>query len=166
MIVKTIDNGLRTRGEFQNFGACTWCVTRSTTASSLERNVANTARKHLASSAGSAIASGRTVVEVVDDGRGIDWQRVRERARELGMRAESEQDLLAALWADGLSTNRDVSDISGRGVGLSSVLQVCKALGIRTQVESRPHAGTTFRFTLPEDAAATSARERRVPAAS
>lgn len=101
---------------------------------------------------------------VVIVSEGIDWQRVRERAQELGMKADSEHDLLAALWAAGLSTSLDVSDISGRGVGLSSVLKVCESLGIRTRVESIQDSGTTFRFTLPERAAGESARELRVSA--
>ncbi|HEY3500661.1 MAG TPA: ATP-binding protein [Polyangiaceae bacterium] len=94
--------------------------------------------------------SSGSMVEVSDDGRGIDWERIRELARARGLPAESQPDLLAALLTDGLSTSSTVSEISGRGVGMSSVRKVCENLGIHTEALSTRGAGTTFRFVFPE----------------
>lgn len=90
-------------------------------------------------------------VEVADDGRGVDWGRVRRRAQAAGIAAESQADLVAALFADGLSTAEAVSMTSGRGVGLGAVRAVCHELGVQLTVRSEPDAGTTFSFELPLD---------------
>jgi two-component system chemotaxis sensor kinase CheA len=93
---------------------------------------------------------GRSVqIEMSDDGRGIDWDRVAERARAAGLPAAHPEDLVAALFADGISTKDEVSDVSGRGVGLAAAKQTCERLGGYATVESRPGRGTTFRFHMP-----------------
>jgi two-component system chemotaxis sensor kinase CheA len=89
------------------------------------------------------------VVEVKDDGRGIDWDGVRDRAQERGLPCETDQDLVQALFAAGLSTRDDVSDTSGRGVGLAAVREACDALGGRIKTISQPGSGTTFQFRFP-----------------
>jgi two-component system, chemotaxis family, sensor kinase CheA len=99
------------------------------------------------------VVSGRSVIEIRDDGRGIDWERIRELAHARGLVAESERDLLNALLTDGLSTSESVSEISGRGVGMGSVRKVCANLGIAIHVESNPGEGTMFRFTFPKSVA-------------
>jgi two-component system chemotaxis sensor kinase CheA len=103
------------------------------------------------------VASGRAIIEVADDGRGIDWDRIREQARARKLPAESERDLLDAILADGLSTSESVSEISGRGVGMGSVRKVCSNLGIAIEVDSAPGLGTVFRFTFPECVASSRA---------
>jgi HPt (histidine-containing phosphotransfer) domain-containing protein/HAMP domain-containing protein len=95
---------------------------------------------------------GRFLVEVSDDGRGIDWARVAERAKALGLRHTSPADLSAALFADGLSTKDAVSEISGRGIGMSAIREVSRTLGGHIDVESTPGKGTTLRCSFPEAA--------------
>ncbi len=84
-----------------------------------------------------------------DDGKGIDWSAIAAKAREAGLPADTHEDLVRALFTSGVSTAKNVSDISGRGVGLSAVLERCRALGGHVEVESRPGQGTSFVFTFP-----------------
>jgi two-component system chemotaxis sensor kinase CheA len=88
-------------------------------------------------------------VEFSDDGRGIDWTGVERQARRLGLPTTTEDDLIEALFADGLSTRQGVSELSGRGVGLGAVRQACRALGGDVEIESTQGLGTTFRFVWP-----------------
>jgi two-component system chemotaxis sensor kinase CheA len=89
------------------------------------------------------------VVSIADDGRGIDWEAVRARAAERGLPHATAADLERALFVDGLSTRSDVTETSGRGVGMGAVLAACRALGGRVEVESQPGRGTCFRFRVP-----------------
>jgi two-component system chemotaxis sensor kinase CheA len=93
------------------------------------------------------------VIELADDGRGIDWQRVRERAAARGLPHETEADLIEALFADGLTTRDAVTGTSGRGVGLGAVRQAARTLGGNVAVSSRPGKGSVFRFRFPISAA-------------
>ena len=90
------------------------------------------------------------VVEVADDGRGIDWPRVEELARSRGLPHDSRAALVEALFADGFSTNDEVTELSGRGVGLGAVRRECERRGGTKVVTSEPGAGTTLqcRFAL------------------
>jgi HPt (histidine-containing phosphotransfer) domain-containing protein len=85
---------------------------------------------------------GSTLVAVSDDGAGIDWERVRERALERGLPSATGEDLHEALFADGLSTRDEVSVLSGRGVGLGALREACAALGARVQLQSERGVGT------------------------
>jgi HPt (histidine-containing phosphotransfer) domain-containing protein len=87
----------------------------------------------------------RIVVEVRDDGPGIDWDRVRARAAELGL----PDDPVQALFSDGLSTREHTTAVSGRGVGTAAVWAEVMAMGGTVQVESEPGDGTCFRFAFP-----------------
>ena len=89
------------------------------------------------------------IVELADDGGGIDWERVRIRARERGLPHTLESDLVEALFADGVSTAESVSDVSGRGVGLSAVREATRALGGSVLIKSTRGQGTTVRFSFP-----------------
>jgi two-component system chemotaxis sensor kinase CheA len=89
------------------------------------------------------------VIEVADDGRGIDWERLALKARQKGLPAGSRHDLEQALFADGVSTAAAVSQISGRGVGMSAVRESCLALGGTLSVVSERGQGTCFRFSFP-----------------
>ncbi len=97
--------------------------------------------------------SGRIVIEVSDDGAGIDRERVREIAikKELiapdAQLSESEIDNL--LFMPGFSTAQTVSSISGRGVGMDVVKRSIQALGGRITISSRPGKGSTFSMSLP-----------------
>jgi two-component system chemotaxis sensor kinase CheA len=95
------------------------------------------------------ITNGRLTVVVADDGRGIDWERVRSRAEASGLPSESEQDLVAALFKDGVSTKYEVSEVSGRGVGLGAVKGAVEQLGGSVAVQSKTGVGTTWRFSFP-----------------
>jgi two-component system chemotaxis sensor kinase CheA len=88
-------------------------------------------------------------VDLTDDGRGVDWARVREKARERGLPHATDQDLVNALFSDGLSTAETVSDVSGRGVGMSAVRDAARQLNGSVNVISKPNAGTTVRFRFP-----------------
>jgi two-component system chemotaxis sensor kinase CheA len=94
-------------------------------------------------------------VEVQDDGGGIDVEAVKRRAVERGLvepsaAAEmSDEDAYELLFQPGFSTARQVSDISGRGVGLDAVRDTVQTLGGRIEVFSEPGRGTMFRVQLP-----------------
>lgn len=95
----------------------------------------------------------KIVIEVSDDGRGIDPERIKARAVERGLvtldaelSAEEAHDL---LFQPGFSTAAEVTDISGRGVGLDVVRRNLHALGASIQVRSELGRGTTFSLELP-----------------
>jgi two-component system chemotaxis sensor kinase CheA len=96
-----------------------------------------------------AVEGDRLVVEVEDDGRGVDWERVRELASGMGLRVSSPDALEDALFADRLSTMPEVTDLSGRGVGLGALLDATRALGGELTVRSAPDVGTAVRMTFP-----------------
>lgn len=97
--------------------------------------------------------SGRVVIEVSDDGGGINRPRVFDIAVEKGLipadssLADSEIDNL--LFLPGFSTAKEVSDLSGRGVGMDVVRTAIQALGGRISIQSNPGQGTTFSISLP-----------------
>lgn len=89
------------------------------------------------------------VIEVADDGAGIDWARVAAKARAAGLPATRPSDLERALFTSGISTRDDVTDVSGRGVGLAAVWSAASDLGGTVRVESARGRGTRFVFRLP-----------------
>ena len=93
------------------------------------------------------------VVDVRDDGRGIDPERIRRVAIGRGLVAESEtfdtQRAYELMFAPGFSTASTVSEISGRGVGLDVVKRNIQALKGTIDIISVPGEGTTFRIALP-----------------
>ena len=97
--------------------------------------------------------SGRIVIEVADDGGGINRSRVRAIAVERGVipadaqLTDEETDNL--IFMPGFSTASEVSDISGRGVGMDVVKRSIQALGGRISITSRPGLGSTFTMSLP-----------------
>jgi two-component system, chemotaxis family, sensor kinase CheA len=97
--------------------------------------------------------SGSVVVEVADDGRGLDTARIREKAIELGWAAAADQ-LTAAQWHDfifrpGFSTASTVSGVSGRGVGMDVVRQNVQAMSGAVSISTEAGRGTCFRIRLP-----------------
>jgi two-component system, chemotaxis family, sensor kinase CheA len=97
---------------------------------------------------------GEFVLTVIDDGAGIAWDVVAAKARARGWRAEHREDLVRALLTSGFSTRDEVTDTSGRGVGLDAVQQAVAALDGRIEIESTHTRGTTVRCVFPEDAMA------------
>ena len=95
------------------------------------------------------------VVEVSDDGRGLDRDKIVERAVEQGIltRDEAEElgesEALHLIFEQGLSTAREVTELSGRGVGLDIVRSVLAGLKGSADVSSETGRGTTFRLLVP-----------------
>lgn len=97
--------------------------------------------------------SGQVVIEVGDDGRGLNVDRIRAKAIENGVIRPSE-DLSAdqihlLIFAPGFSTAQQVTDISGRGVGMDVVRRNVEDMSGAITIQSRPGQGTTFRIQLP-----------------
>jgi len=97
--------------------------------------------------------SGSIVIELSDDGAGIDRKRIAQRAAQRGLIAEgaslSEKETLDLIFHPGFSTADEVTDLSGRGVGLDVVRRNIDAIHGSVTVESRQAEGTTFRLRLP-----------------
>ena len=97
----------------------------------------------------------RLVLEVSDDGRGIDLKAVREAAVERGMLSQqeaaalNEAETLELIFRSGLSTTKQVSAISGRGVGMDVVRQNVEQLRGLIQAQTQAGKGATFLLTLP-----------------
>jgi two-component system chemotaxis sensor kinase CheA len=89
------------------------------------------------------------VIEISDDGRGIDWDEVKKAAEQHGMAHASSGELEAALFADGVTTRRHVSEISGRGIGLGAAQEAARHMKGTLRIESERGNGTTVRFELP-----------------
>jgi two-component system chemotaxis sensor kinase CheA len=94
------------------------------------------------------------LVRVSDDGRGIDRQRVLERARAAGLvaphvRALDDADLLRCIAHPGFSTKDAVTGVSGRGVGVDAVVTNVRALGGTVELHTEAGAGTTITLRLP-----------------
>jgi two-component system, chemotaxis family, sensor kinase CheA len=97
--------------------------------------------------------SNQVVLNIVDDGGGIDVDQVRRRAIEKGLvRADevlSDKEAVQLIFSEGFSTARTVTDLSGRGVGLDVVLKSIEKLNGLVEAESLPGAGTKFTIQLP-----------------
>ena len=93
------------------------------------------------------------VIEIGDDGAGIDYSRVRRRADSMGIFATdatpTDAQLIECLFKPGFSTASKVTQISGRGIGMDVVRSEIAALGGRVEVTSTPGAGTRFALTMP-----------------
>ena len=85
-------------------------------------------------------------VEIEDDGAGIDVPSLVRAAEARGAKLALGQDPLQLIFADGVSTREEVTELSGRGVGLSATQAACVAVGGRIQVRSELGRGTTFVF--------------------
>ncbi|MFZ5756494.1 MAG: ATP-binding protein [Pseudomonadota bacterium] len=98
---------------------------------------------------------GLLLVEVADDGRGIDPERIRRRAAGQGLASAAEleamnpRELANLIFLPGFSTADQVTEVSGRGVGMDVVKTRIGQIGGQVEVSSRPGAGTTFVLRLP-----------------
>ena len=109
-----------------------------------------------------AVADGDAViVEVSDDGRGVDPDRVKQKAYEKGLISEeqlaslSDTDAVDLVFRPGFSTADQVSDLSGRGVGMDAVRASVEKLGGSVTMRSRLGQGTSTRLRLPLSMAVT-----------
>jgi len=93
------------------------------------------------------------VIEVIDDGRGIDIAKVRGKAIEKGLMEPDakleEREIIDFVLAPGFSTKDVVSEISGRGVGMDVVKEKLAMLGGFTEIHTKKNKGTTITLTLP-----------------
>jgi two-component system chemotaxis sensor kinase CheA len=113
------------------------------------------------------LAGDEFVVEAQDDGRGIDWEGLAARCRALGRPCANRQEIEAVLLGIGVSTRAEVSEHSGRGVGMGAAAAACSALGGKVSIQSVRGCGTLVQFRFPmtamggdwDVAASTSARE-------
>jgi two-component system chemotaxis sensor kinase CheA len=96
---------------------------------------------------------GRIVIEIADDGKGVNRERVREKAIEKGLIAAdanlSDEEIDNLVFLPGFSTAETISNISGRGVGMDVVRQNIQKLGGRVSIKSQPGRGSTVILTLP-----------------
>lgn len=97
----------------------------------------------------------RFVLEVSDDGRGIDPAAVRRQAFEKRLMPSEElaaltdEQVVELVFAAGFSTRAEISDISGRGVGMDVVRTAVEQIGGKVSLQGKPGAGTTVRIDLP-----------------
>jgi two-component system chemotaxis sensor kinase CheA len=97
--------------------------------------------------------SGRILIELQDDGGGINRERVKQKAIDNDLISPdanlSDEEIDNLIFAPGFSTADQISDISGRGVGMDVVKRSIQALGGRISISSRPGLGSTFTMSLP-----------------
>ncbi|MEX6509009.1 chemotaxis protein CheA [Jiella sp. M17.18] len=97
--------------------------------------------------------SGRIVIEISDDGAGINRKRVKEIAINKGLVPAdanlSDDEIDNLIFLPGFSTAEKISELSGRGVGMDVVKRSIQALGGRVSISSRPGKGSTFTMSLP-----------------
>ena len=97
----------------------------------------------------------QVTIEVSDDGRGIDVQKVKAKAIQQGLitadgtAALTENEALELIFRPGFSTADHITEVAGRGVGLDVVQSVLHRLKGTVEIENRPGQGTTFRMKLP-----------------
>jgi two-component system chemotaxis sensor kinase CheA len=88
-------------------------------------------------------------LEFGDDGRGIDWKRIAEKAARIGLPHKTHGELLDALCHDGVSTRDEVTETSGRGVGMAALRQRIQQMNGTLEAQSNPNVGTTWVIRFP-----------------
>lgn len=95
------------------------------------------------------------LIEIKDDGRGLDPDKIKEKAVDNGLISKeeveemSESEIYNLILMPGFSTAEEVTDVSGRGVGTDIIQNTVKSLGGSVEVNSREGEGTTFKLRLP-----------------
>ena len=98
---------------------------------------------------------GHVLIQIVDDGKGLDFDRVKAKALEKGLATEkelaemSDQQISAFIFAPGFSTAQQVSAVSGRGVGMDVVKTNVEKIGGTIELTSQKGKGTTFTLKIP-----------------
>ena len=101
-------------------------------------------------------------VVLSDDGRGIDPDRIKDKAIERGLidantaAAMTDQEAIGLIFESGFSTKDEVTDVSGRGIGMDVVRRQITAIGGTVEIESEVGVGTTFTIVLPLSSAISS----------
>ena len=103
-------------------------------------------------------SAGSVVVEIRDDGKGLDRDVILAKAREKGLigasadnndRSLSDREVFNMIFAPGFSTAQVVTDVSGRGVGMDVVKKNIESLRGQVEIKSEPNRGSIFRMSLP-----------------
>lgn len=126
LIRNAVDHGLETRAELQASG-----------------------KGRCRLSLGLSLDGKEACLSVQDNGRGIDWEVIRRRARARGLPAAESSDLVAALFSPEFSSRDQATQVSGRGVGLAAVQAEVTRLSGRILVDSTVKGGTRFRIFVP-----------------
>ncbi|QTP59471.1 chemotaxis protein CheA [Billgrantia antri] len=95
---------------------------------------------------------GNIIIEVIDDGAGLNRDRLLAKARENGLPVSdtmSDDEVWQLIFAPGFSTAKEVTDVSGRGVGMDVVKRNIQGMGGHVLIMSTPGEGTTIRIVLP-----------------
>jgi len=95
---------------------------------------------------------GNILIEVKDDGAGMDREVLLRKARENGLNVSdtmTDEDVWQLIFAPGFSTAKEVTDVSGRGVGMDVVKRNIQAMGGRVEIQSKKGEGTNTRIVLP-----------------
>jgi len=95
---------------------------------------------------------GNILIEVIDDGAGLSRERILAKAHSNGLNVSdtmSDDEVWQLIFAPGFSTAEQVSDVSGRGVGMDVVKRNIQSMGGHVEIMSRPGEGTTTRIVLP-----------------
>ncbi len=93
---------------------------------------------------------GELIIAIADDGAGIDWDKLGEKAFAAGLPWRTAADRVEALFTDGVSSRDEVTNLSGRGVGLAALREACRQLGGRIDVHSELGRGTRVVITVPD----------------
>ena len=101
-----------------------------------------------------AYRGNQTVITIKDDGRGIDFQKIRSQALKMGIDSQeltqaTQQDLLELIFAPGFSTANQVTQLSGRGVGMDVVRTNLRQVRGDIHIDTKVGVGTTFTITVP-----------------
>ncbi|MEX3022566.1 chemotaxis protein CheA [Kluyvera sp. STS39-E] len=95
---------------------------------------------------------GNICIEVIDDGAGLNRERILAKALSQGMSVSesmTDEEVGMLIFAPGFSTAEQVTDVSGRGVGMDVVKRNIQEMGGHVEIKSRQGAGTTIRILLP-----------------
>ncbi|MDG5816634.1 ATP-binding protein [Chitinispirillales bacterium ANBcel5] len=94
------------------------------------------------------------MIEIKDDGKGLNLKELKEKAIETGLINENdeltENDIIDLLFESGISTSKEITDVSGRGVGMDVVKRSIEEIGGKIGVLSKPGEGSSFTITLPK----------------
>ncbi|MCK9337629.1 MAG: ABC transporter substrate-binding protein [Arcobacteraceae bacterium] len=90
-------------------------------------------------------------ISIKDDGKGIDKQKIISKLNTIGIDTTnmSEEEILKSIFVQNLSTKDEVSDISGRGVGMSAVKVELDTIGGTVEIDTKENEGTTIKFIIP-----------------
>jgi two-component system chemotaxis sensor kinase CheA len=96
--------------------------------------------------------SDKVIIELVDDGKGIDGKKILKKAQEKGLdttNIKTDEDAIDLIFSPGFSTAEEVTDVSGRGVGMDAVRRSIQKIGGEVFIETTVGKGSSFKIELP-----------------